>query len=354
MAMGTSNPDRLPPDGRRVTRRFPAVFGVISAVVLWIAAIAAVQARSPWTPVQRDTTLKNSRAQGNSSQSAPQAEAERTHAAGEYIGDTECLSCHDSFEKGYAGSPHHRAADPRTPAAGKGCESCHGPAGQHADDPVLHPILNLKTASVAQVNGACATCHKGGEHALWDGSAHESRNVSCVSCHSIHSPQSADASLKGKSEQALCATCHRDKVAKLDRSGHMPVREGKMECSTCHNPHGSSNVKLLQKGGSVAEMCTSCHADKRGPYLWEHAPGRDGCVTCHDPHGSPNERMLVAKPPLLCQRCHVGTRHPSTIYDAALVGAGATPNIRVYARSCVTCHTNIHGSNHPSGQFFIR
>ena len=104
----------------------------------------------------------------------------------------------------------------------------------------------------------------------------------------------------------------------------------------------------------LVRVCTTCHADKRGPYLWEHPPSRDGCVACHDPHGSSNERMLVAKPPILCQRCHIHTRHPSTIYDAALVGAGSNPSIRVYARSCVTCHASIHGSNHPSGQFFIR
>ena len=118
--------------------------------------------------------------------------------------------------------------------------------------------------------------------------------------------------------------------------------------------HGSTNVKLLRTGDSIAETCTSCHADKRGPFLWEHAPGRDGCVSCHDPHGSSNERMLVAKPPIFCQRCHVMTQHPSTIYDAALVGAGASPSVRVYARSCVTCHSAIHGSNHASGRFFIR
>jgi predicted CXXCH cytochrome family protein len=132
----------------------------------------------------------------------------------------------------------------------------------------------------------------------------------------------------------------------------MPVREGKLQCSTCHNVHGSTNVKLLRKGDSISELCTSCHAEKRGPFLWEHAPSRDGCTTCHDPHGSANERMLVAKAPLLCQRCHVGTRHPSTIYDAALVGVGSNPSVRVYARSCVTCHWP-SGSNHPaaSGSF---
>jgi DmsE family decaheme c-type cytochrome len=114
-------------------------------------------------------------------------------------------------------------------------------------------------------------------------------------------------------------------------------------------------VRQLRKGDSIAELCTSCHADKRGPYLWEHAPGRDGCVTCHDPHGSSNERMLVAKPPIMCQRCHVATRHPSTIYDGALIGsATASPSVRIIARSCVTCHASIHGSNHPSGQRFVR
>ena len=205
-----------------------------------------------------------------------------------------------------------------------------------------------------EASATCANCHTRGEHALWLGSPHEVRDLSCVSCHSVHAPKSATGQLRAKTMTELCASCHRDKVAKLDRSGHMPVREGKMECISCHNVHGTTNVKLLRKGNSISDSCTSCHADKRGPFLWEHAPTRDGCVTRHDPHGSSNERMLVSKPPILCQRCHIATRHPSTIYDAALVGAGSTPSARVFARSCVTCHVNIHGSNHPSGQFFIR
>ena len=96
----------------------------------------------------------------------------------------------------------------------------------------------------------------------------------------------------------------------------MPVREGKMQCTTCHNTHGTTSVKLLRRAIRSPMPCTSCHADKRGPFLWEHAPSRDGCGSCHDPHGSPNDRMLAAKPPILCQRCHVSTRQPtSTLYD---------------------------------------
>ena len=98
-----------------------------------------------------------------------------------------------------------------------------------------------------------------------------------------------------------------------------------MVCTTCHNPHGSTNVKQLRAGNYVNEACYSCHAEKRGPFLWEHAAGRESCTTCHDPHGSNNDRMLVARTPMLCQRCHIGTRHPSTIYDGTSLGAAEQP-----------------------------
>jgi DmsE family decaheme c-type cytochrome len=275
--------------------------------------------------------------------------------AATYVGDETCIGCHEEQKKGYANTMHGRADHPRSPAATRGCESCHGPGSAHVDDPTVAGSIRVFSKIPArEVNATCMTCHNRQTHALWDGSAHDARSLSCVTCHSIHSFKSEHAQLRTPTEMGTCVSCHRDKVAKLDRSGHMPVREGKMQCSTCHNVHGTTNVKLLRRGDSIAETCTSCHADKRGPYLWEHAPSRDGCTTCHDPHGSSNERMLVAKPPILCQRCHVGTRHPSTIYDGALIGSGATPSVRIYARSCVTCHSNIHGSNHPSGQRFLR
>jgi len=314
--------------------------------MMWLVAVASVLAGAP--PDRK---------------ASPQAQAPappRTAARGaasegqSFVGEAKCLECHDEQRQGYEGSPHHRVADPRSPAARQGCESCHGPGSRHADDPGAYTVKDFNALPPEEVSATCTTCHNRGEHALWDGSQHDSRGLSCTTCHSVHAYKSDRQQLKKVTQAELCASCHRDKIAKLDRSGHMPVREGKLECTTCHNPHGATNVRLLRKGDSVAEMCTSCHAEKRGPYLWEHAPSRDGCVTCHDPHGSSNERMLVAKPPILCQRCHVATRHPSTIYDAALVGAGANPSVRIFARSCVSCHSAIHGSNHPSGERFIR
>jgi DmsE family decaheme c-type cytochrome len=317
-------------------------------VVIWLVALVSVRAGAVTTATAGE---KSPVAQNPSPVVTAPAKAAAPATDATYVGNASCLGCHDAQNKGYADHPHHQAADPRTPAAKQGCETCHGPGSKHADNPEeVSTVNNFKKMSPAQITATCTTCHNRGEHALWQGSQHEKRDLTCTTCHSIHSAKSETANLREKTETQVCAKCHQDKAAKLDRSGHMPLREGKMTCSTCHSPHGSTNVKNLRKGDSIAEMCTSCHADKRGPYLWEHAPSRDGCVTCHDPHGSSNERMLVTKTPMLCQRCHVGTRHPSTIYDDALINT----SVRVYARSCVTCHTNIHGSNHPSGRFFIR
>jgi len=316
---------------------------------VWVMAVGSAIGSAP-PPQRTPPPAQNQKAAAVTTKAMPGAGAEGQS----YVGEAKCLECHSEQLKGYEGSPHHRVADPRSPASKQGCESCHGPGSKHVDDPGAFAVRDLNKLPPTEVSATCTTCHNRGEHALWDGSQHDTRKLTCTTCHSVHDYKSDTKQLKEKTQVAVCATCHRDKLAKLDRSGHMPVREGKMQCTTCHNVHGATNVRLLRTGDSIGELCTSCHAEKRGPYLWEHAPSRDGCVTCHDPHGSSNERMLVAKPPILCQRCHVATRHPSTIYDAALIGSAANPSIRIMARSCVTCHSAIHGSNHPSGQRFVR
>jgi DmsE family decaheme c-type cytochrome len=299
--------------------------------------------------------LLPSLAAGQAQPSPPgQVKAQAAAPAGEYAGEATCLTCHQGMEKGYHGSAHGRAWDTRTPMATRGCESCHGPGKAHADaggDKSL--IRTFKNLPAADQSASCTSCHNRGTHALWDGSQHEQRNVGCLSCHSVHEPKAERAQLKAASEQAVCATCHRDKTNKQSRFNHMPVREQKMQCSSCHNVHGSQNVRLLRAGTTVDESCASCHAEKRGPYLWEHAAVTENCATCHDPHGSNNDRMLVAKQPFLCQRCHVTSRHPPTVYEGFILRSTQNAN-KMFSRSCVICHQQIHGSNSPNGKAFLR
>jgi DmsE family decaheme c-type cytochrome len=271
---------------------------------------------------------------------------------GNYVGEATCVGCHDAEGKTFQRTLHGKAQDPRTPEAAHGCETCHGPGEAHLDDPSKPgSIRRFRTLAPREVSETCLTCHNRGNHTQWKGSMHDARNLSCTTCHSIHSPASDKGQLKAATVMETCAVCHRTEVSKQQRTGHMPLREGKMDCTSCHNPHGSTNVRMLRNGNWVNETCVSCHAEKRGPFLWDHAPVRQACNTCHDPHGSNNDRMLVAKLPMLCQRCHIGTRHPSTIYDANQLAAKSN---RLIGRSCVNCHAQIHGSNSPAGNAFLR
>jgi len=268
-----------------------------------------------------------------------------------YIGSDTCLGCHEDANSRLPTTAHGRAAHPASPAAARGCESCHGPGSRHLEDPSDdRSIRKFARMAPRDVSATCRSCHTSSTHALWEGSTHDARNLSCVSCHAVHTPAGAPLLTKA-SEKELCATCHRVQVNKGRRVSHMPLVEGKMQCSSCHNTHGATNVKLLRTGNWINESCVSCHAEKRGPFLFEHAAGRESCVSCHDPHGSSNDRMLVAKAPMLCQRCHIGTRHPSTIYDGLAV---QNKSNRIIGRACVNCHQQIHGSNHPSGQSLTR
>ena len=324
----------------RFTRTLGPVVTIAGALALWLVVMVSVGASSP----RQESGTKVAPAAAPTAQAAP---------ASGYAGEETCVTCHEEKTKGYHGSAHARAQDPRTPAAGKGCESCHGPGQAHVDaGGDKTKIKVLSTMPAREVSETCTSCHNRSNHAEWDGSKHDSRNMSCTTCHSVHEAKSEKAQLKGKTQQETCVQCHQKEVNKVRKSSHMPVLEGKMECSSCHNPHGSQNVKMLREGNSITESCATCHAEKRGPFLWEHAVGRENCVTCHDPHGSNNDRMLVAKQPMLCQRCHVHARHPATIYDATQI---ANKSNRVVGRSCVNCHSMVHGSNHPtSGKYFMR
>jgi DmsE family decaheme c-type cytochrome len=283
----------------------------------------------------------------------PAAAKPAAQVQGDYAGQDTCLGCHEDKGAAVKDGPHARAFNPRTPAATNGCESCHGPGKAHAeaggDTTKIQVISKLSPAAASEL---CTSCHDRGKHAFWSGSQHDGRHVGCTSCHSAHAAK-GPKQLKAASESALCSTCHKSITNKQTRFNHMPVREGKLQCSSCHNVHGTSNVKLLKAGTTVNESCTSCHAEKRGPYLWEHGPVVENCVTCHDPHGTNNDRMLVAKQPFLCQRCHVTSRHPPTVYDQFTMKTSSNAN-KIYGRACVFCHMQIHGSNAPTGKAFLR
>ena len=99
---------------------------------------------------------------------------------------------------------------------------------------------------------------------------------------------------------------------------------------------------------TLNQTCYTCHAEKRGPFLWEHAPVAEDCSNCHTPHGSVNPALLLSRPPLLCQQCHSQADHPSMAATGAGLARGQASSF-LLAGSCTNCHSQVHGSNAPSG-----
>lgn len=278
----------------------------------------------------------------------------------EFVGDDACLACHQDLQKPYAETVHGKIfnSSARLEMMRHGCEGCHGPGSEHVaagGGKGVGSLITFRAAdrkSIEQENGACLSCHRGGEQLHWDGSTHQMHDVACSSCHEIMHNESRRFLLAKPSQTDTCGQCHLIQKAQISRFGHMPLRDGtipdrdgQMNCTSCHNPHGTVTAGLL-KQNSVNENCYTCHADKRGPFLWEHPPVLENCLNCHDQHGSPREFMLKLSQPRLCQSCHDANHHPS---DPRL------PNNQfVIGSGCVQCHVNIHGSNHPGGNFFTR
>jgi DmsE family decaheme c-type cytochrome len=271
-----------------------------------------------------------------------------------YVGAETCANCHEDVVTAFRKDPHGKTGRENW-AGAAGCETCHGPGSAHAEEGDKSKIRNPRLLSPTEATGACLTCHERGDRAGWKGSPHEQRDLSCLTCHKVHhGAETPPRNLLAKSDEfATCTSCHLRRKAALARSSHMPLREGSMTCTSCHNPHGSSGPSML-KQNSVNENCWACHAEKRAPFLWEHPPVKENCTYCHDPHGSLHPRLLLAKQPRLCQQCHDEMRHPTQPYSDATAAPEFFPNSRMFDRGCMNCHSMIHGSNHPGGVRFLR
>lgn len=282
--------------------------------------------------------------------------------------DEVCTKCHDESENAPVLSiyqtKHGVKGDARTPS----CQSCHGNSENHLkganatskERPAPDVVFKKGTyaASGDDVRaGQCLTCHRDTKRHNWDGGAHQVNGVACNSCHQVHRPQ--DKVISKKTQPEVCYTCHKEQRADARKISHHPINEGKVVCSDCHNPHGSTGQKLLKKN-TVNETCQSCHAEKRGPMLFEHQPVTEACTHCHTPHGSNINALLKSRPPFLCRECHDGTHGSASPAGRNMAGiqGGLTkstgPSATELGRACTNCHVQVHGSNSPAGGFLQR
>lgn len=214
-----------------------------------------------------------------------------------YVGNRACGECHSNYTRVFTASSHARAGFGDGPMrAGTGCESCHGPGSKHLA--------------------------VGGGRGQF-----------------IINP--------GK-DAATCLACHLQTQAEFNVAQHHPVPEGRMNCVQCHDPHG---MDIFKTAGGLAmarqnETCAACHREQTRPVTFEHEALREGCTTCHNPHGSVNRKLLTQADANLCLRCHAQNQGSLDGTGTILIGAVDHSTFLNRATCWASgCHTAVHGSN---------
>ena len=281
-------------------------------------------------------------------------------------GADSCVNCHDA-ESDFPATKifmtaHGNRTNPKSPMAQFQCEACHGPGGEHTvrrveEGEVREPMIDFKNHNVpvGELNQICSSCHKSTD-THWQGSTHEQSDVACSDCHVVH--ESKDIIKEKHNQVMVCGACHQEQKLATKRFSRHPlassdqiVGQGQMGCTDCHSSHGSFSDHMLVEE-TVNDTCFQCHAEKRGPFVWEHEPVTDSCETCHTSHGSNQPDLLVQRAPFLCQSCHSSEGHPALAYDRP--GASPLSETMMLGRSCSSCHSQVHGSNHPAGSLLQR
>ena len=293
------------------------------------------------------------------------AVAQTPPSAPGYIGNQVCRDCHSEISDSFYKNPHFKSvASGKEPPQRTGCEGCHGGGQDHVNAgggaDTIPRAFSLMTPE--QAINTCLSCHgKDFNRANIRRSEHTLNGVPCVSCHSIHSAATPKY-LLAKKQSELCYGCHTGVRAQFEMPSKHRVNEGFMQCTDCHNPHGafaatwrmSDRPRMVEQALGNEEPCLKCHADKRGPFVYEHPPVRvEGCETCHFPHGSMNTRLL-RRPVVftLCLQCHNGVGTYGT-RNGGETRLSRTHNLLdPKYQNCTTCHVRIHGSN--SDLFFLR
>ena len=253
-------------------------------------------------------------------------------AAPELVGREMCLACHE-MTAGFSSSTHADAE----------CEGCHGPGSLHIEAGG-DMSLSLREVTQDRLATACLSCHGQSQQRLshFRQGPHYRSQVVCTQCHQIHPEKANFGLLKVADSTELCTDCHHSVEAAFRKPYHHPVLEGGMRCLDCHNPHAERERSFARLELVPANGCVSCHADKKGPFIFEHASSAvDGCMGCHQPHGSFNSKMLIRNEVhQLCLECHsltsgIAGSQPPSIHDLR------SPRYR----NCTVCHREIHGSN---------
>jgi predicted CXXCH cytochrome family protein len=240
---------------------------------------------------------------------------------------------------------------------------------------VFSPDWMPEPHSLPQVPGDCMSCHG---DLIKNAVVHPDLETSCDICHTstgeIHPKEKVKGFVLSEKIPTLCLNCHSDFQERIDSDTtvHGALKD-RVSCLNCHNPHSSSEQKLLLNGTS--DLCFKCHNKtivkdsvrinnikqiiSRAKSV--HPPVEDDCITCHNPHFSEETALLIADFPSdkyvnsspgnfeLCFMCHDSKLFETQKTKSLTNFRNGTNNLHFVhtngdnGRNCTICH-NVHGT----------
>jgi DmsE family decaheme c-type cytochrome len=317
----------------------------------WLLALAASIVIVPHAAAQGASNTTQSQA------ASPAAAAAQTPVLKPgYVGSEACKLCHEEIYNRFIKSTHFAVETNRSRGwQGTACESCHGPGAKHAEAADPKEIQQPAKLPPVDADATCLGCHRNQTNLGRIMAGHAQDTVPCYECHSVHGEDGRPLRLRKAADiNNQCAACHTSVWAAFQKPYKHRLPEGAMSCTNCHNPHASFLPQEMRVAFGNEPTCFQCHSDKRGPFVFEHAPVRfEGCMACHEPHGSANPRMLIRhEVRLVCLECHANNPPPPSVRgssSARLNNLGQIPPAFHDLRSprfqnCTVCHVRVHGS----------
>lgn len=223
--------------------------------------------------------------------------------------DALCHQCHQLNKDLHAG-----ILDPQS-IERKSCVICHNPHGSGAGL-YLEKVggekwdLNKQYKHFVVAQGRCKDCHSPhlvsfGKRMVDEDEWGETGELDAKSEQFVGAKQG----LLVKAGVALCNDCHTREGANFAKTGHAKVQnltlgDEQIACLGCHLPHASDYPFLTKLAGD--QLCLACHSGYTPHHFLSFGSVKQGklkCVECHEPHGIPGNRRLLVESNI-CSMCH--------------------------------------------------
>ncbi|MFK7924665.1 MAG: RecX family transcriptional regulator [Bacteroidia bacterium] len=195
----------------------------------------------------------------------------------------ECMSCHTGHNEYVAGSKNKF----KKVSLGIGCEKCHGPGSAHVqkarngnmgEDGIDYSIVNPNNLAIQEQFDVCQQCHLQGVNVYRQGKSiadfRPGQALTEVMDIFIEAQQDKGAfGIASHAERLQSSPCFMESA-------------GKLNCTTCHNPHKSISVTDPKR---YIRSCNNCHTPEKVNLCSASAELQmtkaGDCVSCHMPQG---------------------------------------------------------------------